>query len=131
MSPTALRSRPRPCWPCAGAQPPAERSGRSRRTAIGLRRPCRLLLNRIVSDSAGADAYAAAGVDTEEAGDAIGALVAVLQTIDTGRPRRSVVGPGHYASVVALDERTGIALCTDGVGTKLIVAEQAGRFETV
>jgi phosphoribosylformylglycinamidine cyclo-ligase len=84
-----------------------------------------------VSDSAGADAYAAAGVDTAQGGDAVGALVAVLQTIDTGRPGRSVVGPGHYASVVPLDERTGIALCTDGVGTKLIVAEQAGRFDTV
>jgi phosphoribosylformylglycinamidine cyclo-ligase len=33
--------------------------------------------------------------------------------------------------VLALDDRTGIALCTDGVGTKLIVAEQAGRFDTV
>jgi phosphoribosylformylglycinamidine cyclo-ligase len=33
--------------------------------------------------------------------------------------------------VLAFDERTGIALCTDGVGTKLIVAEQAGRFDTV
>ena len=47
-----------------------------------------------------------------------------------GRAARSWA-PGHYASVLALDERTGIALCTDGVGTKLIVAEQAGRFDTV
>jgi phosphoribosylformylglycinamidine cyclo-ligase len=77
------------------------------------------------------DAYAAAGVDTAEASRAIGALVAVLETIDTGRPKTTVVGAGHYASVLALDERTGIALCTDGVGTKLIVAEQAGRFDTV
>jgi phosphoribosylformylglycinamidine cyclo-ligase len=84
-----------------------------------------------VSESRGSDAYAAAGVDTTRASSAIGALVAVLQTIDTGRPRTSPVGPGHYASVVPLDEATGIALCTDGVGTKLIVAEQAGRFDTV
>jgi phosphoribosylformylglycinamidine cyclo-ligase len=39
--------------------------------------------------------------------------------------------PGHYASVIRLDERTGIALSTDGVGTKLLVAEQLGRFDTV
>ena len=39
--------------------------------------------------------------------------------------------PGHYASVIRLDERTGIALGTDGVGTKLLVAEQLGRFDTV
>src|SRR4029079_10991773 len=79
----------------------------------------------------GTDAYAAAGVDAARASDAVEALVAVLQTIDTGHPRRSPVGPGHYASVVPLDEETGIALCTDGVGTKLIVAEQANRFDTV
>jgi phosphoribosylformylglycinamidine cyclo-ligase len=78
-----------------------------------------------------ADAYAAAGVDTAEAGRAVEALVAVLRTIDPGRPASAVVGSGHYASVLALDDRTGIALCTDGVGTKLIVAEQAGRFDTV
>ena len=78
-----------------------------------------------------ADAYAEAGVDTSQAGRAVDALVAVLGTIDPGRARSSVVGSGHYASVLALDERTGIALCTDGVGTKLIVAEQARRFDTV
>jgi phosphoribosylformylglycinamidine cyclo-ligase len=39
--------------------------------------------------------------------------------------------PGHYASVIRLDERTGIALSTDGVGTKLLVAEQLGRFDTI
>ena len=39
--------------------------------------------------------------------------------------------PGHYASVIKLDERTGIALSTDGVGTKLLVAEELGRFDTV
>jgi phosphoribosylformylglycinamidine cyclo-ligase len=77
------------------------------------------------------DVYAAAGVDTTQAGHAVDALVGVLKTIDPGRPPSAVVGSGHYASVLALDDRTGLALCTDGVGTKLIVAEQAGRFDTV
>jgi phosphoribosylformylglycinamidine cyclo-ligase len=70
-------------------------------------------------------------VEQAEAGAAVAGLVAVLGEIDPGRPRRTVIGPGHYASVVAIDDRTGIAICTDGVGTKLIVAEQAGRFDTV
>jgi phosphoribosylformylglycinamidine cyclo-ligase len=77
------------------------------------------------------DVYAAAGVDTTQAGHAVDALVGVLKTIDPGRPPSAVVGSGHYASVLALDDRTGLALCTDGVGTKLIVAEQAARFDTV
>ena len=38
---------------------------------------------------------------------------------------------GHYAAVMRLDNRTGIALSTDGVGTKLLIAEELGRFDTV
>jgi phosphoribosylformylglycinamidine cyclo-ligase len=81
--------------------------------------------------SGGAESYSAAGVDTAMAGDALSGLIRALGAIELGRPRRSVLRSGHYAAVLALDERTGIALCTDGVGTKLIVAEQAGRFDTV
>ena len=77
------------------------------------------------------DAYARAGVDTGEARGGIGALVAALARIDTGKPSRSLVPPGHYASVLALDELTGVAICTDGVGTKLLIAEAMDRFDTV
>jgi phosphoribosylformylglycinamidine cyclo-ligase len=42
-----------------------------------------------------------------------------------------VLASGHYANVVRLDERLGIALSTDGVGTKLVIAEQLGRWDTV
>src|SRR5919204_1807453 len=76
-------------------------------------------------------AYARAGVDTSRAERAISALVDVLRTIDTGRPSRSVLRSGHYAAVIALDEHTGLALATDGVGTKVIVAEQLVRYDTV
>ena len=51
--------------------------------------------------------------------------------IELDRPSLQVPLPGHYASVIRIDERTGIALSTDGVGTKLLVAEQLGRFDTV
>lgn len=77
------------------------------------------------------EAYARAGVDTGEAAEALEGLVGVLRTIDPGRPSRSVVAPGHYASVLEVAPNLGVALCTDGVGTKVIVAEQAGRFDTV
>ena len=80
-----------------------------------------------MSDSA----YARAGVDTGLAGRGVAAIVDVLRTIDTGRERRAALGSGHYAAVLRLDARTGLALSTDGVGTKLIVAEQLGRFDTV
>jgi phosphoribosylformylglycinamidine cyclo-ligase len=77
------------------------------------------------------DAYAAAGVDTHEADRGVQALVEVLRTIDTGRPSAAVALPGHYASVIRIAPNLGIALATDSVGSKVIVAEQARRFETI
>jgi phosphoribosylformylglycinamidine cyclo-ligase len=77
------------------------------------------------------DAYAAAGVDTDQADEGVGALVSVLRTIETGKPSRSVVPSGHYASVLRVTDALGIAIATDGVGSKLVVAEQADRLETV
>jgi phosphoribosylformylglycinamidine cyclo-ligase len=76
-------------------------------------------------------AYAESGVDTSRSDAAVGALVSVLSRIDTGRPSRAVMGSGHYANVLRLDDQTGLAMSTDGVGTKVIVAERMGRFDTV
>jgi phosphoribosylformylglycinamidine cyclo-ligase len=80
-----------------------------------------------VSDSA----YARAGVDQAGAGSAVGALVAVLAGIETGSPSRSVLPSGHYAAVLRLDDRRGLALSCDGVGSKVIVAERLRRLDTV
>jgi phosphoribosylformylglycinamidine cyclo-ligase len=77
------------------------------------------------------DAYAAAGVDTSVADRGVRALVDVLRTIDTGRASRSVLGGGHYAAVIEIAPGLGLALCTDGVGSKLILAETLGRLDTV
>jgi phosphoribosylformylglycinamidine cyclo-ligase len=75
--------------------------------------------------------YARAGVDQAGAGSAVRALVEVLAGIQTGRPSRAVLGSGHYANVLRLDDRRGLALSCDGVGSKLIVAERLGRLDTV
>jgi phosphoribosylformylglycinamidine cyclo-ligase len=77
------------------------------------------------------DAYAAAGVDTDLADAGVGALVSVLRTVELDRPSRTVPLPGHYASVLRVSDDLGIAIGTDGVGSKLVVAEQADRLETV
>ena len=76
-------------------------------------------------------AYATSGVDTGAADRAVGALVGVLKTIDIGRASRSVLESGHYAAVLEVAPNLGIAVGTDGVGSKLIVAEQTGRYDTV
>lgn len=38
---------------------------------------------------------------------------------------------GHFASVVRITEELGIAICTDGVGTKLLIAQMMGKYDTV
>jgi phosphoribosylformylglycinamidine cyclo-ligase len=77
------------------------------------------------------DAYSKAGVDQGAADSAVAGLVRALGAIDLGRPSLQVPLPGHYASVIRIDERTGVALSTDGVGTKLLVAEELGRWDSV
>jgi phosphoribosylformylglycinamidine cyclo-ligase len=77
------------------------------------------------------DAYADSGVDTGAADRAVAALVGVLREIDPGRPSRSRLPSGHYAAVLEVAPNLGIVVGTDGVGSKLIVAEQTGRYDTV
>jgi phosphoribosylformylglycinamidine cyclo-ligase len=77
------------------------------------------------------DAYAAAGVDLGQSDAAVAAIVSRLARIELGRPSRSVLRGGHYASVLRVTDELGVALTTDGVGSKLVVAEQADRLETV
>src|SRR5262245_47519363 len=48
----------------------------------------------------------------------------------TGVGRR-VVDVGFFASVVAITDTLGLALCTDGVGSKVLVAEMLGRWDTI
>ncbi len=77
------------------------------------------------------DAYAAAGVDTHQADEGVEAIVSVLSKIETGRPSLTVPLPGHYASVMRIGPNQGIALATDSVGSKVIVAEATQRFDTI
>jgi phosphoribosylformylglycinamidine cyclo-ligase len=77
------------------------------------------------------DAYARAGVSQTAADAAVEALVSSLREIDTGKPSRVVSLPGHYASVLRVNDRTGLAMSTDTVGTKMVVAESLGRYDTI
>ena len=112
----------------AAAVPPA--AWAAYRTGARARRP-RLRPAAAREWAAMSGAYATSGVDTGAADRAVGALVGVLKTIDAGRASRSVLASGHYAAVLEVAPNLGIAVGTDGVGSKLIVAEQTGRYDTV
>jgi phosphoribosylformylglycinamidine cyclo-ligase len=77
------------------------------------------------------DAYARSGVDQGAADSAVAGLVRALGRIELGRPSLQVPLPGHYASVIEVAPNLGIALSTDGVGTKLVLAEALGKLDTV
>jgi phosphoribosylformylglycinamidine cyclo-ligase len=76
-------------------------------------------------------AYERAGVSQTAANSAVEALTRSLRAIDTGRPSRVVPLPGHYASVLRLDDGAGLALSTDTVGTKMVIAERLDRYDTI
>jgi len=77
------------------------------------------------------EAYAAAGVDTDEADRAVAAIVGQLKGALPDGGSRVVPLPGHYASVLKVAPGLGLAIATDGVGSKLLIAEQTGRLDTV
>jgi phosphoribosylformylglycinamidine cyclo-ligase len=70
-------------------------------------------------------------VDQGAADSAVAGLVRALGKIELGRPSAQVPLPGHYASVIEVAPNLGIALSTDGVGTKLVLAEALGKLDTV
>lgn len=79
--------------------------------------------------------YDEAGVDTQRAQAGLGLLARSIGATHSLRDGtgfgRPVMGLGYYANVLELPEGRGLAIATDGVGTKIIVAELAGRYDTI
>jgi phosphoribosylformylglycinamidine cyclo-ligase len=77
------------------------------------------------------EAYKQTGVDTAEA-DA--GLRHIIKRVEGTWPRhgmgRVLLPIGYFANVIEMDG-SGLALCTDGVGTKTIVATMMGKFDTI
>jgi phosphoribosylformylglycinamidine cyclo-ligase len=73
--------------------------------------------------------YARSGVDTEQADRALARLLLEISpTLSFGAPTE--IGIGHFASVVRVGPLR-IALTTDSVGSKALVAQLAGRYSTI
>jgi phosphoribosylformylglycinamidine cyclo-ligase len=80
--------------------------------------------------------YRSAGVDdvTEEGG-LKGLADRVRRTFTLagapGEPGAVVLDLGHYANVIEIAPNLGMAISTDGVGTKLLIAEMLEKYDTV
>jgi phosphoribosylformylglycinamidine cyclo-ligase len=77
------------------------------------------------------DVYKETGVDTAEADEGLKSLVRRIEK--TWPPQglgRVLLRTGYFANVIEMDG-VGLALCTDGVGSKAIIAERMRKYDTI
>jgi phosphoribosylformylglycinamidine cyclo-ligase len=78
--------------------------------------------------------YSRSGVETDRE-DAMmkGLLQRVSKTFSfrEGLLGKPVLALGHFANVLDLGQGKGLAISADGVGTKMLVAEMVGKYDTV
>jgi phosphoribosylformylglycinamidine cyclo-ligase len=80
-----------------------------------------------------ATTYAEAGVDAEKADECLMELVQWVKKSESLRdgPGRPVMDIGYFANVIRLSDTLGLAISTDGVGTKLLLAQQMNKLDGV
>ena len=88
-----------------------------------------------MSDDArpGQQTYASSGVDTDEAARGLSALlrwVSETWAFADGIGASPVPG-GFFAAVLPLTDRLSLAISTDGVGSKSVLAQLTGDFESI
>jgi len=77
------------------------------------------------------DSYQQAGVDTSEADAGLNHIIARVQrTWPAAGLGRVVLPIGYFANVIDLGG-IGLAICTDGVGSKTIIADMMGKYDTI
>jgi phosphoribosylformylglycinamidine cyclo-ligase len=76
--------------------------------------------------------YKEAGVDIAEADAGLGHIIRRVTATWPQHGIGAVQLPiGYFANVIDAGGGLGLALCTDGVGSKAIVAQMMGRYETI
>ncbi len=87
----------------------------------------------MADDAPAQQTYASSGVDTDEAALGLSGLlrwVAETSAFADGIGASPVPG-GFFAAVLPLDERLSLAISTDGVGSKSVLAQLTGDFESI
>ncbi len=75
--------------------------------------------------------YDALGVDTLGVDDSLAKLGAIISSTFDFNEARPLLPLGYFANVVPLNDDLGIAIATDGVGTKILIAQQMDRYDSV
>jgi phosphoribosylformylglycinamidine cyclo-ligase len=76
--------------------------------------------------------YKDAGVDIAEADAGLAAIIGRITATwpAAGEPGRVQLPIGYFANVIDIGG-VGLGLCTDGVGSKSIIAQMLGRYDTI
>lgn len=85
---------------------------------------------RSVAESPPPATYAQSGVDRSAVSAALAGLLTSIRYRAPPSHGRPVSAPGHYAGMMRIGRET-IAVTTDTVGTKVLLAEEMGRWEEV
>lgn len=96
-----------------------------------VRRTCTVMTRPEDPGSSRGVSYREAGVDVESAHAALRGLGRWIHRTFEFHSCRPLLPLGYFANVVPVSPDLGIALSTDGVGTKILVAQAMGRFDTI
>jgi phosphoribosylformylglycinamidine cyclo-ligase len=80
------------------------------------------------------DAYARAGVDVDKVRgiqQALGSILASTFEARRGRFGEPAIGIGHYAGLIDIGGGRLLSMHTDGVGTKVLLAQELRTFDTI
>ncbi len=78
--------------------------------------------------------YGQSGVDTTLAAASLNTLTAQFRTtwtVPKGRPGNIRLDFGFFANIIEIGHNQGIAMTTDGVGSKVLIAQRMGRYDTI
>ena len=75
--------------------------------------------------------YDALGVDTLGVEGSLRQLGSIISSTFDLNPAKPLLPLGYFANVVRVSDDLGIAISTDGVGTKILIAQQMDRYDTV
>jgi phosphoribosylformylglycinamidine cyclo-ligase len=78
--------------------------------------------------------YASAGVNIGVEGSAVQEVVREISKSLKNKKKalgENLTELGHFCSLVRIDSEKALAIATDGVGSKIKVAEETGKFDTI
>ena len=90
-------------------------------------------MTRSIQQPEPADVYSEAGVDSAAEERGMASLLRYVNQTFALRPGigKPLLPIGFFANVLDLGRGQGLAISTDGVGTKLLIAQLLGRYDTV